>query len=41
MNDYYEKKAKDNEELAACWCWLCVALVAVGVGIAVVKWLSG
>ena len=39
MNEYYEKKAKANEELIACWCWMVAALAAIAVGVAVVKWI--
>ena len=39
MNDYYEKKAKDSEELAVLWCWVCAVGALVAVCVAVVKWI--
>lgn len=39
MNEYYEKKAKDGEELVVCWCWMVAAMALVAVCVAVVKWI--
>lgn len=40
LNDYYEKKAKNSEELAILWFWVCaVGGALLFVGVIVVKWI--
>lgn len=40
MNEYYKKKAKDSEELIACWCWMVIVLAIIAVCVVGVQWIA-